>query len=575
MKLHIALLVATLLCSYCDAHKSRALLSSRTGSGGCNLGGKNCLASLGGQSWTKNGQCVAYVKTKKATAAGFTTGSCGAYCSSRGLACVAAAADKGGKCVVHSVVNCNKAYSTQICSCSPKATDCVVGGWGQWSTCSASCGGGDRSRTRSLTQPTNGGKKCPSSTSTQKCNTAACPVDCVVGDWNEWGTCSATCGGGHRTRTRALTQPINGGQACPSDGSEQEGCNTAGCPVDCVVGTWAGWGACSATCGGGEQSRSRPMTAASNGGQACPAEGSEDRQCNTVDCPVDCVVGDWASWGTCSSTCGGGVQTRTRPMTQPLNGGEACPTDGSEQQGCNTQACSTNLCTNGIAPSQASGWYFGLGGQSCTEACSARGLTCTNEGLNAHNAEVSDSQETATLIESICGASPDTHCELTYGAAAAVPSFEPGLCYASSASRALSTFNCDAAPNAIRKQRLCYCQGAQTSVATNSLGLPSYCPETTTSDALRCKYEQGNCEIYYFNPGHAKHLQPKTDSCCGPLCLCQAAPSNGLPVSSRPGCCRDSLYQDISRLGCCRDPCVSGCPTWWPRQMGVTCPSGN
>jgi OOP family OmpA-OmpF porin len=55
--------------------------------------------------------------------------------------------------------------------------------------------------------------------------------------------------------------------------------------------------------------------------------------------PVDGMVGAWSDWSACSAPCGSGTQTRTRPVvTQPANGGAALPTL-SESRSCNTQAC--------------------------------------------------------------------------------------------------------------------------------------------------------------------------------------------------------------------------------------------
>jgi hypothetical protein len=171
------------------------------------------------------------------------------------------------------------------------------------------------------------------------------PVDCIVSDWSSWGTCSATCGGGDQTRTRAITtQPSYGGAACP-DLTETQACNTNPCPVDCVVSDWSSWGTCSAACGGGDQTRTRTITTQpSIGGAACP-DLTETQACNTNPCPVDCVVSDWSSWGTCSAACGGGDQTRTRTITtQPSYGGAACP-DLTETQACNTNPCPVD-CPN-------------------------------------------------------------------------------------------------------------------------------------------------------------------------------------------------------------------------------------
>lgn len=57
-------------------------------------------------------------------------------------------------------------------------------------------------------------------------------------------------------------------------------------------------------------------------------------------CPPP-VNGGWSAWSTCSATCGGGTQTRTCTNPAPANGGADCV--GSPTQSCNTQACS--FCT--------------------------------------------------------------------------------------------------------------------------------------------------------------------------------------------------------------------------------------
>ena len=55
-------------------------------------------------------------------------------------------------------------------------------------------------------------------------------VDCVLSDWGDFGTCSVTCGGGTQTRTRSITTPVaNGGAACGAT-SESQSCSTNGCP---------------------------------------------------------------------------------------------------------------------------------------------------------------------------------------------------------------------------------------------------------------------------------------------------------------------------------------------------------
>ena len=59
------------------------------------------------------------------------------------------------------------------------------------------------------------------------------PVDGGYTEWSDWGECSATCGGGVRTRLRTCTNPSSkdGGKNCdglePAD--EREACNEEDC----------------------------------------------------------------------------------------------------------------------------------------------------------------------------------------------------------------------------------------------------------------------------------------------------------------------------------------------------------
>merc|ERR1712012_1203089 len=56
-----------------------------------------------------------------------------------------------------------------------------------------------------------------------------CSADCQAEDWSLWSKCSATCGGGTRTRERKVVQePENGGAAC-QDLEEEESCKTEPC----------------------------------------------------------------------------------------------------------------------------------------------------------------------------------------------------------------------------------------------------------------------------------------------------------------------------------------------------------
>lgn len=122
----------------------------------------------------------------------------------------------------------------------------------------------------------------------------SCPI---TGPWDagSWGACSASCGGG--TRTRTVTCPFD--SCTGTQPASSQSCNTQ----SCTTYSWhtGGWGACTAT-------------------------------------PTS---GPWStgSWGSCSASCGGGTQTRS--VTCPF---DSCT--GSQpvaSQSCNTQACAPAL----------------------------------------------------------------------------------------------------------------------------------------------------------------------------------------------------------------------------------------
>jgi len=158
-------------------------------------------------------------------------------------------------------------------------------------------------------------------------------------------------------------------------------------PIDCVMGSWSDFGTCSpttGTCGSGTQTRTRPITLqASNGGTACGPT-SETQGCE-VTC---CEMGSWSAFGTCSpttGTCGSGTQTRTRTVdVGPSNGGTACG-PASETQSCPV-ACGARV--NFCVPWQTR-WCPGVTNElTCEEyqACRVKGDSKGN-GRNACGGE--------------------------------------------------------------------------------------------------------------------------------------------------------------------------------------------
>ncbi|KAF7241335.1 Hemicentin-1, partial [Varanus komodoensis] len=114
-------------------------------------------------------------------------------------------------------------------------------------------------------------------------------------------------------------------------------------PVNGAWGSWLPWGPCSATCGKGTHSRSRLCSnpPPSFDGSSCEGPEAQVQVCGDRDCPEDGNWGTWQPWSACSASCGGGEQTRTRLCSSPppSNKGRPCPGDESQISRCNAQAC--------------------------------------------------------------------------------------------------------------------------------------------------------------------------------------------------------------------------------------------
>lgn len=223
-------------------------------------------------------------------------------------------------------------------------------------------------------------------------------VDCE-GSFAEWSACSKPCGSGTRTRKFTISTQPDGGNACPAD--ETEDCNEQECAIDCA-GSWPEWGECPSACGGGTQTREYAVTTpADHGGKACPA--AQSQKCNEQPCPVDCA-GAWGDYGACSKPCGTGQQSRSFSVTtQAAHGGDACPAVLREEQPCNTNGCPVNCAGS-----------FGAWG-SCSEQCGG-----------GSQSRSYDATTPAAFGGTACPASPESqdcnthecavHCEGSWGA---------------------------------------------------------------------------------------------------------------------------------------------------------------
>jgi len=241
---------------------------------------------------------------------------------------------------------------------STDPSDCEVGDWAAWSTCTETCDGGSWHRTRSVVKPATGTGQCIFHLfAAEACNAQPCPVDCVIGDWGEYSVCSVSCGSGMQTRTKPIVvEPAHHGQNCPSEYEMHTTveCEVAGvCPAHCELGDWSAWSGCDLTClsntdEAGSQSRSRVIQKHPGvHGEPCESL-SDDRVCaGLLSCPIDCEVGDWGTFSECSKTCGSGERVRARPITVQLQhlGHECSPL--TENEGCRVADCPLQDCVIG------------------------------------------------------------------------------------------------------------------------------------------------------------------------------------------------------------------------------------
>ncbi|XP_069321199.1 papilin isoform X2 [Eulemur rufifrons] len=190
-----------------------------------------------------------------------------------------------------------------------------------------------------------------------------------------WSDCSAQCGGGHQSRlvfcavdNEAYPDHMCQLQPRPAD---RRSCNLHPCPQTKRWRTGP-WTPCSASCGGGSQSRSVYCISSSGDSVQEAAEEAEcaglpgkppaTRACNLQRCA------SWSPepWGECSVSCGAGVRRRSvtcRGDEGSLLHATACPL---EEQPPLTEPCMHEDCP--LLAGQA--WLVGAWGL-CSKSCSS------------------------------------------------------------------------------------------------------------------------------------------------------------------------------------------------------------
>lgn len=257
-----------------------------------------------------------------------------------------------------------------------EARDCVWGDWTTWSYCSRSCAGGIRSRKRHIqTVPNKHGRQCDAEIkeNIEPCNTHKCShANCEDGAWeawSDWSVCSVSCARGTTFRKRKVKKSASQCGNFPVGKSMETNICEVNVPCvpdrDCEFGTWSAWGPCSADCDGTQQ-RSRAVKHYGLGhGSWCSGGLKEIRPCNPKlgdhrplgcrrDEPVDCEIGEWTHWSSCTAHCDGGVQRRTRVVLQRAShGGRGCLAALSEVNECNRHLCTSS---NGPVDCEVGQW---------------------------------------------------------------------------------------------------------------------------------------------------------------------------------------------------------------------------
>mmetsp|Transcript_30119 Transcript_30119/g.66243 ORF Transcript_30119/g.66243 Transcript_30119/m.66243 type:complete len:1002 (-) Transcript_30119:54-3059(-) len=135
------------------------------------------------------------------------------------------------------------------------------------------------------------GADCPPLRLKTVCNDHECPVNCVLGDWEGWSACTKSCDGGLKRRVRSVgTYPQWGGAECDAT-KQEETCNALSCDRPCTLNDWGPWRQCTRACEGGIKWRSRDVKVAATGAGKCARTFSkaryETQACNEGQCPMD------------------------------------------------------------------------------------------------------------------------------------------------------------------------------------------------------------------------------------------------------------------------------------------------
>ncbi|XP_053407367.1 semaphorin-5B-like isoform X2 [Mercenaria mercenaria] len=185
-------------------------------------------------------------------------------------------------------------------------------------------------------------------------------VDGSWSDWGSWEACSTTCGVGLQTRHRNCSSPapLGDGRQCLGEVNEHRLCM----PGPCSNGGWSAWGrwgSCSASCDVGLKSRLRTCTRPrpSPFGSFCEGDNMQTEICGGEPCS-DRGWSAWGSWGSCSASCDVGLKSRLRTCTRPRPSpfGSFCEGDNTQAEICGREPCSETRVAFNVYESSVTGY---------------------------------------------------------------------------------------------------------------------------------------------------------------------------------------------------------------------------
>lgn len=198
--------------------------------------------------------------------------------------------------------------------------------WSSWSSCTRTCGTGIMWRFRMCE-----GCKGPEG-EMKMCMNSSCQGQGWA-PWANWSECSTSCGnGGRRERKRICQSGKIGVALCSGSSLQAQTCSLPACSQWML---WGSWAKCSVSCGNGTTRRTRKCN--KSGADKCVGSMSQTNICAQSNCHGRWDY--WSQWTTCSSTCGTGLQLRTRACKGGSIGSGFCIGSPKDKKECHLGIC--------------------------------------------------------------------------------------------------------------------------------------------------------------------------------------------------------------------------------------------